>query len=225
MRTQPIYAGEMQGASLGACVQAFDEDGNALIDAVGELVIAQPMPSMPIRFWGDSDGSRYRASYFEVYPNVWRHGDWLKINRRGGCVIYGRSDSTINRHGVRMGTAELYPIVEAFPEVLDSLIIDLELLGRDSRLLLFVTLREGYALTESLKEAIKMQLRVNVSPRHCPDEIITVAAVPYTLSGKKMEVPIRKILLGMTVEQAAKREAMRNPESLEFFIGYAAKLR
>jgi acetoacetyl-CoA synthetase len=218
VRIQPIYAGELQGASLGAKVEAFDEDGQAQIDQVGELVITQPMPSMPIGFWGDDDGSRYRASYFEMYPGIWRHGDWIKINARGGGVIYGRSDSTINRQGIRIGTAELYRVVESFPEIIDSLVIDLELLERPSRLLLFVVLRDEHSLDDALKARICATLREDVSPRHLPDDIFPIDAVPYTLSGKKMEVPIRKILLGIDAEQAAKREAMRNPEALEFFI-------
>jgi acetoacetyl-CoA synthetase len=221
IRTQPIYAGELQGAWLGAKVQAFDEAGQPVIDRLGELVITQPMPSMPIGFWRDEGMARYRASYFEMYPGIWRHGDWIRINAHGGCVIYGRSDSTINRQGIRMGTAELYRVVEALPQILDSLIIDLELLGRESRLLLFVVLREGATLDDALRATIQARLREEISPRHIPDEIVQIAAVPYTLSGKKMEVPIRKILLGMDAEGAAKREAMRNPEALDFFIRYA----
>jgi len=222
-RILPIYAGELQGASLGAAVHAFDEAGQPVIDEVGELVITQPMPCMPITFWRDDDLSRYRASYFEMYPGIWRHGDWIKFNARGGAVIYGRSDSTINRQGIRMGTAELYRVIESFPDVLDSLIIDLELLGRDSRLLLFVVLRDGVTLTDALKRAITARLRADISPRHVPDEIIPITAVPYTLSGKKMEVPIRKILLGMDADAAAKRGAMRNPDALDFFITFAQK--
>jgi acetoacetyl-CoA synthetase len=225
VRTQPVYVGELQGASLGACVQAFDDQGNAVVDALGELVITQPMPSMPVRFWGDADGSRYRASYFDVYPGIWRHGDWIRINQRGGCVIYGRSDSTINRHGIRIGTAELYRAVESFPQILDSLVIDLEMLGRESRMLLFVVLREGQVLDEALRGQMRQKLRTELSPRHIPDDIIEIAQVPYTLSGKKMEVPVRRMLLGMTPEDVAKREAMRNPESLDFFIELAEQLR
>jgi len=224
-RIQPIYAGELQGASLGASVQAFSEDGHPLTDEVGELVITQPMPSMPLYFWGDDDArSRYRSSYFEMFPGIWRHGDWIKINARGGCVIYGRSDSTINRQGIRMGTSEIYRVVEAFDDVLDSLIIDLELLGRESYMPLFVVLREGASLTDDLKGRIKAALRRDVSPRHVPDDIIAVAAIPYTLSGKKMEVPIRKILLGMGTDKAANPGAMRNPDSLQFFIDFAGRL-
>ncbi|MBL8132395.1 MAG: acetoacetate--CoA ligase [Anaerolineae bacterium] len=224
VRTQPIYAGELQGRSLGAAVRAFGDDGRELIDAVGELVITEPMPSMPVLFWNDPDMARYRASYFDVYPGIWRHGDWISINTRGGCVIYGRSDSTINRQGIRMGTAELYRVIESFPEVTDSLIIDLEMLGRESRLLLFVVLKDGAALDNSLRRQIVQRLRRDISPRHAPDDILAIPAVPYTLSGKKMEVPIRKILLGFDVETAVKASAMRNPESLDFFIDYAKRI-
>jgi acetoacetyl-CoA synthetase len=225
VRTLPIYAGELQAPSLGAAVYAFDEAGQPVIDQVGELVITQPMPSMPLYFWGDDAAmTRYRASYFDVYPGVWRHGDWIQFNARGGAIIYGRSDATINRQGIRMGTAELYRVVEAFPEVIDSLIVDLELLGRPSRLLLFVVLREGVTLTDELAGRIKDRLRAAISPRHVPDAIVPVPEVPYTLSGKKMEVPIRKILLGLDADAAARRGAMRNPDALDFFIAYARTL-
>jgi len=222
--TQPIYAGEIQGASLGAKVQAFNQAGKPVLDEVGELVIAEPMPSMPLYFWNDPDMARYKASYFEMFPGIWRHGDWISFNQRGGCVIYGRSDSTINRMGIRMGTSEFYRNLEGFDEITDSLIVDLELLGRESYLPLFVVLRPDTFLDNELKAAIKQKLRQSVSPRHVPDEIIAIEAVPYTLSGKKMEVPIRKILLGMDVETAANPGAMRNPEALDFFVQFAKKL-
>jgi acetoacetyl-CoA synthetase len=223
-RIMPIYAGEIQGASLGAEVLAYDDDGNPVIDEVGELVITKPMPSMPIYFWNDPDMTRYQSSYFEMYPGVWRHGDWIKINERGGCVIFGRSDSTINRMGIRMGTSEIYRVVESFEEVLDSLIIDLELLGRKSYMPLFVVMREGHTLDDDLRERIQARLRAEVSPRHAPDDIIEIEGVPYTLSGKKMEVPIRKILLGMDTSKAANPGAMRNPEALNFFMNFASRL-
>ena len=221
---QAIYAGEIQGASLGAKVEAFNDEGKAVLNEVGELVISEPMPSMPLYFWGDPEMERYKASYFEMFPGVWRHGDWISFNERGGCVIYGRSDSTINRQGVRMGTSEFYRVVEAFDEIVDSLIIDLELLGRESYLTLFVVLQEGTALDEDLKSAINHQLRLQVSPRHIPNEIIAIDEVPYTLSGKKMEVPVRKILLGMDVKTAANPGAMRNPQAITFFEQFAAQL-
>jgi len=223
-RTKPIYAGEIQGASLGAKVQAYDEAGQALIDDVGELVITKPMPSMPIYFWNDPEMARYKSAYFEMYDGVWRHGDWIEFNARGGCVIYGRSDSTINRQGIRMGTSEIYQAVEALPDVLDSLIIDLELLGRDSYMPLFVVLREDAMLDNALKGRIKQVLRTSVSPRHVPNEIFQIEQVPYTLSGKKMEVPVRKILLGREVSKAANIGAMRNPDSIQYFVDFATRL-
>lgn len=223
-RTKPIYAGEIQGASLGAKIQAYSEDGKAVIDEVGELVITDPMPSMPIYFWNDPAMARYKSSYFEMFEGAWRHGDWIKFNERGGCVIYGRSDSTINRQGIRMGTSEIYQAVESLAEVLDSLIIDLELLGRESYMPLFVVLRDDAELSDDLKKTIQTKLRAEVSPRHVPDEIFQIEQVPYTLSGKKMEVPIRKILLGHDIEKAAKKGAMRNPESIQYFINFAKKL-
>jgi acetoacetyl-CoA synthetase len=222
-RILPIYAGELQGPSLGAKVQSFNDAGEPVVDEVGELVITEPMPSMPIYFWNDPGMARYRESYFEMFPGVWRHGDWLKITPRNGCVIYGRSDSTINRQGIRMGTSEIYQAVESFDEVTDSLIIDLELLGRESYMPLFVVLREGATLDSDLIRRIKAKLRSDISPRHVPDEIFAIEQVPYTLSGKKMEVPIRKILLGQDPERAANPGAMRNPESLDYFVTFAAQ--
>jgi acetoacetyl-CoA synthetase len=223
-RLLPIYAGEIQGAALGAKVQAYDEKGEPVIGEVGELVITEPMPSMPIYFWNDPENERYEASYFEVYPGVWRHGDWIKFNERGGCVIYGRSDSTINRQGIRMGTSEIYQAVESLPEIMESLIVDLELLGRESYMPLFVVLREGVELDEGLIVRIKQKIRQDISPRHVPDEIFAIDQIPYTLSGKRMEVPIRRILLGQAFEKAANPGAMRNPDSLKFFIDLSARL-
>ncbi|MEM7336722.1 MAG: acetoacetate--CoA ligase [Chloroflexota bacterium] len=217
-RTEPIFAGELQGASLGAKVESFDADGQPVKNEVGELVISQPMPSMPIYFWNDPDKARYLSSYFEMFPGIWRHGDWIKINDRGGCVIYGRSDSTINRKGIRMGTSEIYQSVESHPEILDSLVIDLEMLGRDSYMPLFVVLRKDSELTDELKDRINKKLRLDASPRHVPNEIFQVEQIPYTLSGKKMEVPIRRILLGHDMSKAINTGAMRNPESIQFFI-------
>ncbi|GAB4268145.1 MAG: acetoacetate--CoA ligase [Candidatus Promineifilaceae bacterium] len=223
-RLKPIYAGEIQGASLGAKVQAFNEAGQPVINEVGELVITEPMPSMPLYFWNDPEMKRYKESYFEMFPGVWRHGDWISFNERGGCVIYGRSDATINRQGIRMGTSEIYRIVESFPQIRDSLIIDLEMLGRESYLPLFVVLQPGENLTEELKTRINQKLRQEVSPRHVPNDIFAIEEVPYTLSGKKMEVPVRKILLGMDPAKAANIGAMRNPKAIEFFIDFAKKL-
>ena len=223
-RIKPIYAGEIQGASLGAKVEAFDSTGNSVVDEVGELVITVPMPSMPLFFWNDVDNQRYKRSYFEMYPNIWQHGDWIRFNERGGCVIYGRSDATINRKGIRMGTSEIYQCVESLDEIVDSLIVDLELLGRDSYMPLFVVLREGLTLNETLQKVIRNKLRSEISPRHVPNDIFQVAQIPYTLSGKKMEIPIRRILLGQDIAKVANQGAMRNPESISYFIALAQKL-
>ncbi|HUF38633.1 MAG TPA: acetoacetate--CoA ligase [Anaerolineales bacterium] len=223
VRTQPIYAGELQSPLLGAKIQAFDEAGEPVVGAVGELVISEPMPSMPLHFWNDPGMERYMESYFGMYPGVWRHGDWISINERNGCVIYGRSDATINRQGVRMGTSEIYRVVEAFEEVIDSLVIDLEFLEGESYLPLFVVLQEGVLLDDNLVSRIKARLRAEVSPRHVPDEVIQIEEVPYTLSGKKMEVPVRKILLGRSVEEAANVGAMRNPGALGYFVELALR--
>jgi acetoacetyl-CoA synthetase len=217
-RLLPIYAGEIQGAALGASVQAFNDDGEPVTDEVGELVITKPMPSMPLYFWNDPDSRRYLASYFDMYPGVWRHGDWIKFTDRGSCVIYGRSDSTINRYGIRMGTSEIYQAVESIPEIQDSLVVDLELLDRESYLPLFVVLSESTVLNDDLKARIKQVIRQDISPRHVPDEIVAIDEVPYTLSGKKMEVPVRRILLGHPPEKAVNPGAMRNPESIKVFI-------
>jgi len=220
----PVYAGEMQCRELGCALYAFDEQGQPLIDQVGELVVTAPMPSMPLFFWNDPDGRRYRESYFEFFPGVWRHGDWCKITPRGGVVIYGRSDATINRMGVRMGTSELYRAVEGIPEVLDSLVVDLEVLGHASYMPLFVVLRPGVALDEALKGRIKQQIRTLLSPRHVPDEIFAIPDIPRTLSGKKMELPIKKILLGTRPERAASPDSMSNPQVLAYFAELAQRL-
>jgi acetoacetyl-CoA synthetase len=220
----PVYAGELQCRNLGAKVEAFDEQGHAVIDEVGELVITEPMPSMPLFFWNDSEGKRYRESYFEMYPGVWRHGDWIKITPRGSAIIYGRSDSTINRMGIRMGSSEIYRVVEGLPEVLDSLIVGVELPGGKYYMPLFVVLREGVALDDALKTKIKQSLRANVSPHHVPDEIIAIADVPRTLSGKKMEVPVKKLLLGVPVEKASSVDSMSNPQAMNFFVDFANKM-
>ena len=219
----PVYAGELQCLSLGAKVESFDEQGHPLIDEVGELVITEPMPSMPLFFWNDTEGKRYHDSYFDMYPGVWRHGDWIKITPRGSAVIYGRSDSTINRQGIRMGSSELYRVVEDLPEVLDSLIVGVEQPGGKYYLPLFVVLREGVQLDDTLKTKIKRTVRERISPHHVPDEIIQVSDIPRTLSGKKMEVPVKKLFLGLPVEKAVSVDAMGNPQSIPFFIDFAAK--
>ncbi len=220
----PVYAGEMQCRELGCALYAFDEQGQPLIDQVGELVLMAPMPSMPLYFWNDPGGQRYRESYFEFFPGVWRHGDWCKITPRGGVVIYGRSDATINRMGVRMGTSELYRAVEGIPEVHDSLVVDLEVLGRASYMPLFVVLAPGAALDDALKGRIRQQIRSMLSPRHVPDEIFAIPDIPRTLSGKKMELPIKKILLGTPPEQAANPDSMSNPQVLAYFAELARQM-
>ncbi|MBV9416666.1 MAG: acetoacetate--CoA ligase, partial [Solirubrobacterales bacterium] len=215
--TLPVYLGELQARSLGAAVEAWDPEGRPLIDEVGELVITRPMPSMPVFFWGDSDGSRYRDSYFSVYPGVWRHGDWIEITSRETAVIYGRSDSTINRGGVRMGTSEIYRAVLAVDEVVDALVVDVPREGRDW-MPLFVVLREGASLDDSLVGEIRRRIREDCSPRHVPDEIRQIDEVPRTLSGKVLEVPVKRILMGTAPDQAASRESLANPDALDYFI-------
>jgi acetoacetyl-CoA synthetase len=219
--TLPVYLGELQARSLGAAVEAWDPEGKPLIDDVGELVITQPMPSMPIFFWGDEDGSRLRESYFSMYPGVWRHGDWIEITSRGTAIIYGRSDSTINRGGVRMGTAEIYRAVLEVDEVVDALVVDLPRDGTDGWMPLFVVLREGASLTDELAAQIRRRVREDCSPRHVPNEIRQIAAVPRTLSGKVLEVPVKRILMGTPAAEAASRESLANPEALDFFVSLA----
>jgi acetoacetyl-CoA synthetase len=219
----PVYRGELQGRALGAKVEAFDEDGKPVTDEVGELVITEPMPSMPVSFWGDEDGSRYRASYFDQYPGVWRHGDWIEITSRGTAVIYGRSDSTINRQGVRMGTSEIYRAVQGLPEVVDALVVDVPRPGTEGWMPLFVVLREGTELDDDLEGRIKGRIREHCSPRHVPNEIHAIAEVPRTLSGKALEVPVKRILMGTPAEQAASRDSLANPSSLDYFVEMASK--
>jgi acetoacetyl-CoA synthetase len=214
----PVHRGELQARALGARVEAFDEAGKPVVDQVGELVITEPMPSMPLYLWGDTDGSRYHASYFDQYPGVWRHGDWIEITSRGTAVIYGRSDSTINRQGVRMGTSEIYRAVQALPEVLDALVVDVPRPGTEGWMPLFVVLREGAELDDRLRDEIKRQIREHCSPRHVPNEILRIAEVPRTLSGKVLEVPVKRILTGTPPEKAASRDSLANPASLDYFV-------
>jgi acetoacetyl-CoA synthetase len=220
----PVYRGELQARALGAAVEAWDEDGNPLIDEVGELVVTEPMPSMPVFFWGDDDGGRYRASYFEQYPGVWRHGDWIEITSRGTAIIYGRSDSTINRAGVRMGTSEIYRAVLSLDDVLDALVVDVPRRGTDGWMPLFVVLREGAKLDEGLRGEIARRIRERCSPRHVPDEVFAIAEVPRTLSGKVLEVPVKRILMGTPPERAASRDSLANPAALDWFVELAASL-
>ncbi|MFD9899411.1 acetoacetate--CoA ligase [Mesorhizobium sp. NPDC059025] len=217
----PVHAGEIQTRMLGMDVRSWGDDGRELVDEVGELVVTNPFPSMPVKFWNDPDGKRYHESYFDVFAGVWRHGDFLKINRRGGCYIYGRSDSTLNRYGVRIGTAEIYRSVEQQPEVADSLIVCCELPGGNFFMPLFVRLKPGFEMSDEIRAGINRRLRQDYSPRHVPDRIYAIDAVPYTLTGKKMEVPIRKILMGWEPGKAASRDAMANPDSLAYFIEFA----
>jgi acetoacetyl-CoA synthetase len=213
----PVRAGVIAGACLGAKVAAYDAAGHPVLGEVGELVITKAMPSMPVGFWNDPAGERYRASYFSAYPGVWRHGDWITMLPDGGCVIYGRSDATLNRGGVRMGTSEFYRVVEQLPEVADSLVVDTGQLGADGRLILYLVLAPGAALDDELTARIRAALRSALSPRHVPDEIHQVPGIPRTLSGKKLEVPVRKILLGTPVADAADPDALANPEVLAWF--------
>ncbi|MGM0584123.1 MAG: acetoacetate--CoA ligase [Pseudomonadota bacterium] len=217
----PLRRGEMQCRFLGARVEAWDEQGNPLENQVGELVCTKPMPSMPLFFWGDEDGSRLRESYFETYPGVWRHGDWIRITPSGGAVIYGRSDATINRRGLRIGSSEIYRAVEGVDEVMDSLVVDLEFLGRESFMPLFVVMREGHALDEAMKSRILDAIRQAVSARYLPDEIVEVPEIPRTLSGKKLEVPVKKLLLGAESGKAVNRDSMANPDAFDAFVAYA----
>jgi acetoacetyl-CoA synthetase len=216
--TLPVYLGELQGRMLGASVEAWDPSGRPLVDEVGELVITKPMPSMPLFFWGDPSGERYRESYFDMYPGVWRHGDWIKITSRGSAVIYGRSDSTINRGGVRTGTSEIYRAVLSLDEIVDALVVDVPRPGTDGWMPLFVVLREGASLDDALVQAIRTRIREDVSPRHLPDEIRVIAEVPRTLSGKVLEVPVKRILCGVPAEEAASRESLANPGALDYFV-------
>jgi acetoacetyl-CoA synthetase len=219
----PVRSGELQCRSLGAKVEAFDEEGNSLVDEVGELVITEPMPSMPLYLWNDPDGERYRESYFDVYPGVWRHGDWIKIKPEGSAVIYGRSDSTINRGGVRMGTSEIYRAVEKVEEVQDSLVVDLQKPDGSAHMPLFVVLEEGVELDEDLVGKIRKSIRDTTSPRHVPDEVLRVPDVPRTLNGKKLEVPVKKILSGTPPEKAASKDSLSNPDSLDTFVGFTER--
>jgi acetoacetyl-CoA synthetase len=229
-----VYEGELQCSVLGCAVEAWDPQGRSLIDEVGELVLTQPLPSMPLFLWGDEAhdrddrvGARYRESYFSMYPGIWRHGDWIRITPRGGAVIYGRSDATINRQGVRMGTSEIYRAVNALEEVVDALVVDLPQRVGDGelRMWLFVVLRPGLALDAELAAAIKRRIREDCSPRHVPNEIMQVAEVPRTLSGKALEVPVKRILMGAAPREAASAESLANPGALDYFVALAETLR
>ncbi len=217
----PVYAGEIQARALGCAAFAYDGEGREVVDEVGELVITQPMPSMPVKFWNDPQDQRYRESYFDVYPGIWRHGDFVRFNQRGGVYVLGRSDSTLNRHGIRIGTSEIYRSLALLEEIDDALIVNLDLPGGRFFMPLFVKLRGGRRLDESLTRRVGEQLRRDYSPRHVPDKIYQVQEIPYTLTGKKLEVPIRRILMGADPDQAANRAALMNPAALDYFIDYA----
>ena len=220
----PVYRGELQARALGAAIEAWDEGGNSVIGEVGELVITEPMPSMPLYFWGDEGGARYRESYFEMFPGTWRHGDWIEITPRGTAVIYGRSDSTINRGGIRMGTSEIYRAVLSVEQILDALVIDIPKAGTEGWMPLFVVLREGAEMDDGLKKEIVRRVREQCSPRHVPDEVFVISEVPRTLSGKVLEVPVKRILMGAEVEKAVSRDSLVNPETLDYFTEMAKRL-
>ncbi|WP_216638020.1 acetoacetate--CoA ligase [Bacillus sp. FJAT-29814] len=222
--TLPVHSGEIQARSLGAAVKAYNDGGHEVLDEIGELVITEPMPSMPIYFWNDEDGLRYRDSYFNVYPDVWRHGDFIEVTSRGSVVIYGRSDATINRGGIRMGTSEIYGALEIIPEVVDSLIVDIPISPEESYMPLFIVLRDGAELSADLVTRINQTIRVNCSPRHVPNDIYCVKDLPKTLNGKKLEVPVKKILMGIPTEQAVNEGSLLNPETLQYFVEFRSKL-
>ncbi len=222
--TLPVYRGELQARALGAAVESWDEEGRSLTGEVGELVITRPMPSMPLYLWGDEDGSRYRESYFDTYPGIWRHGDWIEITERGTAIIYGRSDSTINRGGIRMGTSEIYRAVLSDPDIVDALVVDIPRPGTEGWMPLFVVLAEGAELDDDLVKRVAREVRENCSPRHVPNEMVAIESVPRTLSGKVLEVPVKRILTGTPPEKAASRDSLANPESLDFFVEYSKSL-
>jgi acetoacetyl-CoA synthetase len=219
---QPVYEGEIAGRCLGIDARAFDAEGREVINQLGELVITEPMPSMPVALWNDRDGERYRSSYFDVYPGVWRQGDWIMFTERGSCVITGRSDATLNRGGVRLGTGEFYALLEQMPEITDALVVHLEDAGGGSgELILFIVPAEGTSPGEDLRHRIKQALRAELSPRHVPDTIVPVPAIPRTLTAKKLEAPVKRILLGARPEDVASRDALAQPEALDAFVEYA----
>ena len=220
----PVHTGELQCRSLGASIHAFNEEGLPVVEEVGELVITEPMPSMPLFLWGDENGEKYEGSYFEMYPGVWRHGDWIKVTERGSAVIYGRSDSTINRGGIRMGTAEIYRAVNEVPQVQDSLVVDVPKEEGESVMPLFVVLEEGAGLTDDLRKEISTSIRENCSPRHVPNYIYEIEEIPQTLNGKKLEVPVKKILAGEPAEEAASKDSLSNPHSLDYFEELAGRI-
>jgi acetoacetyl-CoA synthetase len=221
----PTRAGEIQAPALGVAAAALDAEGRPIHDRPGELAILRPMPSMPLRLWGDDDGSRMRAAYFDTWPGVWRHGDRVRFNARGGCVVLGRSDATLNRHGVRIGSAEVYRVIEQIPAIRDSLIICIEDGKGNFWMPLFVALADGAVLDDALVRVINSRLRQDASPRHVPDQIIAAPDIPVTLTGKKMEVPVRNLMLGQPLDRAASRDSARNPAALDWFATFAQERR
>ncbi|WP_255954237.1 acetoacetate--CoA ligase [Streptomyces odontomachi] len=219
--TLPVHIGELQAACLGTDLQAWDPQGRPVLDEVGELVVTQPMPSMPIRFWNDPDGQRYHDSYFDTYPGVWRHGDWITITPRGSVVIHGRSDSTLNRQGVRMGSADIYEVVERLPEIRESLVIGIEQPDGGYWMPLFVHLAPSAVLDDALRDRIKQTIRTNLSPRHVPDEVIEAPGVPHTLTGKRIEVPVKRLLQGVPMDKAVNPGSVDSIELLRFYEGLA----
>jgi acetoacetyl-CoA synthetase len=221
--TLPVASGKIQCRYLGAAVSAYDDSGNPVLGKVGELVVTVPMPSMPLYLWGDKDGSRYAESYFSKFPGVWRHGDWVRIDEDGTCVIFGRSDATIKRRGVRAGTSEIYGVVESIPEVADSLVVDLEYPGGRSFMPLFVVLNSGRVLDEGMRDMIRRKVGADLSPRLVPDDVVQIEEVPRTLNGKKVEVPVKRILMGADPKEALGESSLKNPGAIRFFVEYRAK--
>ncbi len=219
----PVRSGRIQCRYLGAAVDAYDEGGRPVMGKVAELVLTQPMPSMPLYFWGDKDGSRYAESYFSIFPGVWRHGDWVSIDEDGTCVIYGRSDATIKRRGVRAGTSEIYGVVESIPEVVESLVVDVERPGGSSYMPLFVVLKRGQVLDDGMREMIRKKIGADLSPKLVPDDVVQIEEVPRTMNGKKVEVPVKRILMGAEPGEALSAGSLKNPDALKFFVEYRAK--
>lgn len=221
----PCRAGEIAARCLGCKISAYDEAGRSVLDQVGELVIEEPMPSMPLQFWNDPDGSKLFEAYYSHYPGKWRHGDWIKIKPSGACVIYGRSDSTLNRGGIRMGTSDFYRVIESFDEISDSLVVDTSHLGREGELIAFVVMNPQYKLTPALSGAVKAKIRSGLSPRHVPDRIVPVPSIPRTINGKKMEIPVKRILCGEEPEKVVAKGALSDPNSLDFYVDYLKEIQ